>query len=148
MVNAMAGLRLLAAALTLSALAACAAPGEGLETSAALSDPAVATAELAPVEASIEALPVANTLLAADAEDALVMPVTYSCGGERSFIATFPEHGRAVTVAAGGETRVLAHRGAADTVMFADAAGATLTAEGAGATLTGMGEAFTDCMAG
>lgn len=97
------------------------------------------------MEASIEPLPVANTVVA---EDALVMPVTYACGGDRSFIATYPEHGRTVMIAAAGETRVLSHRGAADTVMFADAAGATLTAEGAGATLTGMGEAFTDCMAG
>ncbi|MDP8916257.1 MAG: hypothetical protein M3M95_03440 [Pseudomonadota bacterium] len=141
----------LSSAIGLLALGACAAPGEGPETaSAALSETAAIQAALnepAPAEASITPLPVVNAVTA-DAEDALVMPVTYSCEGGRSFVATFPEHGRAVTVAAAGETRVLAHRGAADTVMFADAAGATLTAEGAGATLTGMGEAYTDCMAG
>ena len=132
--------------LGLLALAACAAPGSEPEvTSAALTDAAV-VAEPAPVEASIEALP--SMTLAADAEDALVMPVSYACEGGRSFVATFPEHGRSVTIAAAGETRVLAHRGAADTVMFADGSGATLTAEGAGATLTGMGSAFTDCLAG
>ncbi len=135
---------------SLLALAACAAPGEGLEgASAALNEPVSlqAAAEPAPLEASIEALPVVNAA-ASDAEDALVMPVTYSCGNARSFVATFPEHGRTVLIAAAGETRVLAHRGAADAVMFADTAGATLTAEGAGATLTGIGGAYTDCMAG
>ena len=141
----------LSSVIGLLAVAACAAPGEGPETtSAALSEPAsvqMAAAEPAPIEASITPLPVAN-VIAADAEDALVLPVTYACEGDRSFIATFPEHGRTVTVAAAGETRVLAHRGASDAVMFADGAGATLTAEGAGATLTGMGEVFADCMAG
>ena len=132
-------------------LAACAAPGEGPETaSAALSEPAatqVALVEPAPFEDSIQPLPVANPAPTA-AEDALVLPVSYACEGDRSFIATFPEHGRTVTIAAAGETRVLAHRGATDAVMFSDGNGATLTAEGAGATLTGMGEAFTGCMAG
>jgi hypothetical protein len=144
-------LGLITSAFGLLAMAACAAPGESLESSrAALNEPSamqVAAAEPAPIEASIEALPVSN-VVTADAEDALVMPVTYSCGNGRNFVATFPEHGRTVTIAAAGETRVLAHRGAADTVMFADSAGATLTAEGAGATLTGMGGAYTDCMAG
>lgn len=132
--------------LGLLALAACAAPGSEPEVAGAALSEAAVVAEPAPVEASIEALP--SVTLVADAEDALVMPVSYACAGDRSFIATFPEHGRTVTVAAAGETRVLAHRGAADTVMFADGSGVTLTAEGAGATLTGLGAAFTDCLAG
>ena len=144
-------LALLTSTLSLLAVAACASPNEA--EIAATAQPAaetVAVLEAAPVEASITALPSAPALIqvSADAEDALVMPVTYSCAGGRSFVATFPEHGRAVTIAAAGETRVLAHKGEADAAMFADGAGATLTAEGAGATLTGLGATYADCMAG
>lgn len=146
---------LLSSALVLLApalvLGACASPSEvevaSVAATADLAAPLLV--EAAPLEASIQALePAPAPILVADAEDALVMPVTYSCADRRSFVATFPEHGRAVTVAAAGEVRTLAHRDGADAALFTDAAGATLTAEGAGATLTGFGRAYTDCMAG
>lgn len=148
-------LGLLASTISLLALGACASPNEGevaAAAPAAVRAEAVATLEAAPVEASTEALqPAAPVLVQAslegDAEDALVMPVTYSCSGGRSFIATFPEHGRTVTVAAAGETRVLQHRDG-DAALFADTAGAALVAEGAEASLTGLGEGYAGCMAG
>ena len=80
-------------------------------------------------------------------EDALQLPVAYNCAQGRTFVAVFPGHGRSVTVAAAGETRVLPHKGAQDSVMFSDG-GVTMTAEGADATLTGLGSAYTECMAG
>ena len=80
--------------------------------------------------------------------DALQMPVSYNCAEGRTFTAVFPGHGRSVTVAAAGETRVLPHRAAADAVMFSDG-GVTMTAEGADATLTGLGDGpYTECIAG
>jgi len=134
-----------ALALSLFALAACASPEAEIGATAA-----APVAEAPAVEASIAPLASETPALVqvADAEDALVLPVTYSCSDGRSFIATFPEHGRTVTVAAAGETRVLAHKGKSEDFIFADASGATLTAEGAGAALTGIGGAYLDCMAG
>lgn len=135
----------------LFALGACASPEAPV---AAVANTQVAEAapiaEAPPVEASVAPLAAETpTLLqVADAEDALTLPVSYSCSGGRSFTATFPEHGRAVTVSAAGETRVLQHRGKAEDFIFADGAGATLTAEGAGAALTGVGGSYTECMAG
>ncbi len=139
-------LGLLSCALALAGLAACASPSEMETQAAARTEAAVAVAEPAPVEASTQALP-AVTRVAMAPEDALVLPITYQCEGDRSFIATFPEHGTSVTIAAAGETRVLAHKGANDAAMFTDGS-ATLTADGAEATLTGFGAAFTACVAG
>jgi hypothetical protein len=106
--------------------------------------------EAPPVEASVAALTPETPVLmqVAGAEDALTLPVSYSCSDGRSFIATFPEHGRFVTVAAAGETRILQHRGKAEDFVFTDGQGATLTAEGAGAALSGLGGTYADCMAG
>jgi hypothetical protein len=116
-------------------------------TTTAAATPAV---EAPAVEASIAPLaPETPALLqVAHAEDALVMPVSYSCAQGRSFTATFPEHGGAVLVAAAGETRVLATKGRAEEFIFADASGVTLSAEGAGAALTGLGSPYLDCEAG
>lgn len=83
----------------------------------------------------------------ASPEDGLVLPVGYSCEDGRSFIATYPAHGKSVLIAAAGETRTLPHRGAADSVMFSDG-DVTLTAEGPEATLTGIDQPYTACMAG
>lgn len=132
-----------ALAASLFALAACASP-EGERTSAA------AVAEAPPVEASTAELASPGLVVqVADAEDALTMPVNYSCSDNRSFIATFPENGNSVVVAAAGDVRILSHKGATDAVMFTDTSGATLSAEGAGATLTGLGDGpYLDCMAG
>lgn len=137
----------------LFALAACASPEAEIATVATAQAPEAASpalVEAPPVEASVAALaPEAPALLqVAETEDALTLPVAYSCAGGRTFVATFPGHGRSVTVAAAGETRVLQHRGKAEDFVFADGQGATLTAEGAGAALTGLGGSFTDCMAG
>lgn len=138
--------RLSAAALAASllALAACASPEAEIASTAA------PLAEAPPVEASTTALPSEGLLIqVADAEDALVMPVTYSCSDARTFVATFPEHGNSVVIAAAGDVRILSHKGASDAVMFTDVSGATLSAEGAGATLTGLGDGpYLDCMAG
>lgn len=132
-------------AASLFALAACASPEPEFGATAAA--PVV---EAAPVEASTaELAPEGLVIQVSDAEDALTMPVNYSCSDDRSFVATFPEHGNSVVVAAAGDVRILSHKGAADAVMFTDASGATLSAEGAGATLTGLGEGpYLDCMAG
>lgn len=129
----------------LFALAACASPEAEIATTAA-----APLAEAPAVEASITPMAPQGVLIqVADAEDALVLPVNYSCAEGRSFIATFPEHGTSVTIAAAGETRVLASKGKAEDFIFADASGATLSAEGAGAALTGLGDApYLDCMAG
>jgi hypothetical protein len=139
-------------ALSVLALTACASPETEIGATAATRSaaPAAALVEAPAVEASISPLAPETPVLTqvADAEDALTMPVSYSCDGDRRFVATFPEHGNAVTVAAAGEVRVLAHKGASDQLMFADASGVTLSAEGADATLTGLGEAYVGCMAG
>lgn len=134
-----------ALAASLFAMAACASPEADLATTAA-----APVAEAAPIEASTTALAPEGVLVqVADAEDALTLPVNYSCSDERSFVATFPEHGNSVTIAAAGDVRILSHKGARDAVMFTDASGATLSAEGAGATLTGLGDGpYLDCMAG
>ena len=134
-----------ALAASLFTLAACASPEAEIVSVA--SAPAV---EAAPVEASIAPLTPQGVLIqVADAEDALTLPVNYSCSDERNFVATFPEHGNSVVIAAAGDVRILSHKGAADAVLFTDASGATLSAEGAGATLTGLGDGpYLDCMAG
>ncbi len=145
-------LRTALSALALSgsmlALAACASPEAEVTTAAAVSAPVMAEAPA--VEASIAPLASETPVLTqvADAEDALTLPINYSCSEGRSFVAVFPEHGRTVTVAAAGETRVLQHRGKAEDFIFSDGAGVTLTAEGAGAALSGMGGVYADCMAG
>ena len=133
-----------ALAVALLALGACASPEAEIASAAPLAEaPALeaSTAELQPQSLLVQV---------ADAEDALVMPVSYSCSDSRSFTATFPEHGNSVVVAAAGDVKILAHKGASDAVLFTDdASGATLSAEGAGATLTGLGDGpYVDCMAG
>ena len=133
-----------ALAASLLVLAACASPEAEIASAAPV-------AEAPAVEASVaELAPQGLLVQVADAEDALVMPVNYSCSDDRSFTATFPEHGNSVVVAAAGDVRILAHKGASDAVLFTDdASGATLSAEGAGATLTGLGDGpYVDCMAG
>ncbi len=135
-----------ALASALLVLAACASPEAEIASTAA-----APLAETPAVEASVAELQPQGLLVqVADAEDALVMPVNYRCSDDRSFTATFPEHGNSVVVAAAGDVRILAHKGASDTVLFTDdASGATLSAEGAGATLTGLGDGpYVDCMAG
>ena len=135
---------LLSALSLTAALAACASPSDTTETVAAVEAPqliAVAEVQNAP-------LPMAIAPAAPSApEDALVIPVSYACEGGRTFTATFPSHGEYVKIAAAGEVLTLAHREAADTVMFSDGR-ATLTAEGAEATLTGVDAPYTSCMAG
>lgn len=129
-----------ASALSLLALGACVSENEGSAESAA----APATVQLAAVES--QALP--QAVATEGPVDALQLPVSYNCAEGRTFTAVFPGHGRSVTVAAAGETRVLPHRSAADAVMFSDG-GVTMTADGADATLTGLGDgAYTECMAG
>ena len=134
-----------ALAVSLLGVTACASP----ETKLASANSAPA-AEAPPVEASTAPLASEGVLIqVADAEDALTMPVNYSCSDDRNFVATFPEHGNTVVIAAAGDVRILQHKGAADAVMFTDASGATLSAEGAAATLTGVGDGpYMDCMAG
>jgi hypothetical protein len=134
-----------ALAASMLALAACASPEAELATTQT-----APVAEAAPVEASTAALePQSLVVQVADAEDAMTMPVNYSCSDNRNFVATFPEHGNSVVIAAAGDVRILSHKGASDAVLFADASGATLSAEGAGATLTGLGDGpYLDCMAG
>ena len=128
----------IAYALSLAALAACASESEGTSASAQAPQIAQAAAEMRPLPVAIaDEGPV----------DALQMPVAYNCAEGRTFTAVFPGHGRSVTVAAAGETRVLPHKGAADAVLFTDG-GVTMTADGADATLTGLGDAYTECMAG
>ncbi len=135
---------ILASALALSAtLSACASPSEtetaGVES--AVMSVASNTVENAPLPMAIA--PATET----SPEDGMVLPVGYACQDGRSFIATYPANGKTVTIAAAGETRILPHRGAADTVMFSDG-NVTLTAEGPEATLTGIDEPYTACMAG
>jgi hypothetical protein len=131
------------------ALAACASPEADVAAAAAAAAP-VMVAEAPAVEASIAPLASTTPMLTqvAEAEDAMTLPISYSCSAGRTFIAVFPEHGRTVTVAAGGETRVLQHRGKTDDFIFSDGEGVTLTAEGAGAALSGLGGVYADCMAG
>ena len=132
-----------ASALSLAALAACASENDGA-TSAAIETPQftqVALSETTP-------LPQAVAIADEGPVDALQLPVSYNCAEGRTFVAVFPGHGRSVTVAAAGETRVLPHKGAQDSVMFSDG-GVTMTADGADATLTGLGDAaYMECMAG
>ena len=98
--------------------------------------------------AAAESAPLPQAVATEGPVDALQLPVSYNCAEGRTFTAVFPGHGRSVTVAVAGETRVLPHRGAADAVMYSDG-GVTMTAEGADATLTGLGDgAYTECMAG
>ncbi|HEX8570519.1 MAG TPA: hypothetical protein VF699_11445 [Caulobacteraceae bacterium] len=130
----------IASALSLAALAACASETDG--TAATAEAPQIT--QVAAVDT--QALPVA--IADEGPVDALQLPVSYNCAEGRTFTAVFPGHGRSVTVAAAGETRVLPHKGARDSVMFTDG-GVTMTADGADATLTGLGEAaYTECMAG
>ncbi len=125
-------------AVPFAALAGCVSQDEPMSDSA--------EAPAAVQTASLEPLP--QAVATEGPVDALQLPVAYNCAGGRTFTAVFPGHGRSVTVAAAGETRVLPHRGATDAVMFSDG-GVTMTAEGADATLTGLGEgAYTECMAG
>jgi hypothetical protein len=135
---------ILASALALSAtLSACASPSEtetaGVES--AVMSVASNTVENAPLPMAIAPASEASP------EDGMVLPVGYACQDGRSFIATYPANGKTVTIAAAGETRILPHRGASDTVMFSDG-DVTLTAEGAEATLTGIDAPYTACMAG
>ena len=83
---------------------------------------------------------------ASSPEDALVMPIAYACTGGRSFVAAFPADG-SVRISAAGETRRLAHRDAADAMMFSDGE-VTLTADGAEATLSGLDGLYSGCIAG
>jgi membrane-bound inhibitor of C-type lysozyme len=136
---------LIASAFVLSAtLSACASQSE-TDASASVETPAITmasnTVENAPLPMAIAPATESSP------EDGMVLPVGYACQDGRSFIATYPANGKTVTIAAAGETRILAHRGAADTVMFSDG-DVTLTAEGAEATLTGIDEPYTACMAG
>ena len=136
-------LAVIASALSLAGLAACASENDGATTAA------VETPQFTQVALS-ETTPLPQAVSVADEGpvDALQLPVSYNCAEGRSFTAVFPGHGRSVTIAAAGETRVLPHKGARDAVMFSDG-GVTMTAEGADATLTGLGEAaYTECMAG
>jgi hypothetical protein len=131
----------LASALSLAALAACASETDA--GSAAADAPRIAQALVEPASA-----PLPQAVAVEGPVDALQLPVAYNCEQGRTFVAVFPGHGRSVTVAAAGQTRVLPHRGAADAVMFSDA-GVTMTADGADATLTGLGDGpYTGCMAG
>ena len=128
--------------LTALTLGACASPEA--DTTAGVEAP---TMQLA---SGVENAPLPMAIAPASEvspEDGLVLPVGYACEDGRSFVATYPANGKSVTIAANGETRVLPHRGAADTVLFSDGA-VTLTAEGAEATLTGFGDSYRDCMAG
>ena len=130
----------IAASLSLTALGACVSETEG--SSASAEAPQIAQV------ASLESEPLPQAVAAEGPVDALQLPVSYNCAEGRTFVAIFPGHGRSVTVAAAGETRVLPHRGAEDAVMFSDG-GVTMTADGADATLTGLGDgAYTECMAG
>ena len=130
----------IASALSLAALAACASETDGTAATAA----APQITQVAALET--EALP--SAIADEGPVDALQLPVSYNCAEGRTFTAVFPGHGRSVTVAAAGETRVLPHKGARDSVLFTDG-GVTMTADGADATLTGLGEAaYTECMAG
>ena len=129
-----------ASALSLLALGACVSENEAQSESAA--GPEVVQMAAADSE------PLPQAVATEGPVDALQLPVSYNCAEGRTFTAVFPGHGRSVTVAAAGETRVLPHKGAADAVLFTDGS-ATMTAEGADATLTGLGDApFTECMAG
>ena len=125
-------------AVPFAALAACVSQDEAAPESAEA--PALVQS------AALEPLP--QAVAEEGPVDALQMPVSYNCAEGRTFTAVFPGHGRSVTVAVAGETRVLPHRQAADAVMFS-ADGVTLTADGADATLTGLGEGvYAQCMAG
>ena len=140
-----------AAVFSLSAaLAACASPSEDAATSAEASGlSAVAEAQPAAMQVAQNApLPVAIAPAAPGSpEDALIVPIAYACEGGRSFTAAFPADGKTVRIAAAGETRTLAHRAAADAVLFSDGE-ATLTADGAEATLSGLDGTYVRCMAG
>lgn len=130
----------LAAAASLTLLGACVSESES-------SDASAEAPQIVQV-AAFDSAPLPQAVALEGPEDALELPVAYNCAQGRTFVAVFPGHGRSVTVAAAGETRVLPHRGAEDSVMFSDG-GVTMTADGADATLTGLGEgAYTECMAG
>ena len=135
---------LLASVLALSAtLGACASPES--ESVAGVEQP---TMQLASVSNENAPLPMAIApATEVSPEDGMVLPVGYACEDGRSFVVTFPANGKSVTIAAAGETRILPHRGAADSVLFSDG-DVTLTADGAEATLTGFDDAYMDCMAG
>ena len=125
-------------AIPFAALAGCVSQDEASSDSAEA--PAIVQT------ASLEPLP--QAVATEGPVDALQLPVSYNCAEGRTFTAVFPGHGRSVTVAAAGETRVLPHKGSTDAVLFTDGA-ATMTADGADATLTGLGDgAYTECMAG
>ena len=134
---------LLVSAIALSAtLSACASPEA--EVAAGVEAP---TMQLA---SNVENAPLPMAIAPASAvspEDGMVLPVGYACEDGRSFVATYPANGKSVTIAAAGETRILPHRGASDSVLFSDG-DITLTADGAEATLTGFEDAYMDCMAG
>ena len=142
-VQTMNRLALLVSAFALSAtLAACASPET--ESSAGVEAPTMQLAsnpENAPLPMAIAP---ASEL---SPEDGMVLPVGYACQDGRSFVATFPANGKSVTIAAAGETRILPHRGASDSVLFTDG-DVTLTADGAEATLTGIEDPYMACMAG
>ena len=138
-------LALIASAFALSAaLTACASPSE-TEATASVEAPVMTVASN-----TVENAPLPMAIAPAtevSPEDGLVLPVGYACQDGRSFIATYPANGKTVTIAAAGETRILPHRGASDSVIFSDG-DVTLTAEGAEATLTGSDQPYTACMAG
>ena len=130
----------IASILSLAALGACASESES--SSAAAQAPQLTQA------VAVDSQPLPQAVALEGPVDALELPVSYNCAEGRTFTAVFPGHGRSVTVAAAGETRVRPHRSAADIVMFSEG-GVTMTAEGADATLTGLGDGpYTACMAG